>query len=272
MVNYSVFGKALPASGVLVKDLNVKDNANSASWTIEETVAAGDAVFGDRDFTYKQLPEELEGAEYIRTACESKKANTELAEFTAGADAAVYIAIDQRVENEQDALPDWLSDYTKTGETVSSNDAKVSFDLYVKNVSEGETVVLGSNGTSQGVVNYTVFVVSASDEPQPTTEADPQPTEPVTTAPVPDDVTVPERTVFEDGGIVGDANVDGNVNLNDAVAILQNVALSTKYPLTEQGRINADVYERGVWDVSGLDALSIQKYDAGLISLPESRK
>ena len=31
----------------------------------------------------------------------------------------------------------------------------------------------------------------------------------------------------------GDATLDGNVNLNDAVAILQYVALPAKYPLTD---------------------------------------
>lgn len=66
----------------------------------------------------------------------------------------------------------------------------------------------------------------------------------------------------------GDANCDGQVTLNDAVAILQYVALPAKYKLTDLGKIQADV--DGKEGISGTDALSIQKYDAKLIdSLPE---
>ncbi|MBQ8121977.1 MAG: glycoside hydrolase family 11 protein, partial [Ruminococcus sp.] len=68
--------------------------------------------------------------------------------------------------------------------------------------------------------------------------------------------------------IWGDANCNGEVTLNDAVAILQYVALPAKYPLSELGMIQADV--DGKSGISGMDALSIQKYDAKLIKkLPE---
>ncbi len=68
--------------------------------------------------------------------------------------------------------------------------------------------------------------------------------------------------------IWGDANCNGEVTLNDAVAILQYVALPAKYPLSELGMIQADV--DGKVGISGMDALSIQKYDAKLIKkLPE---
>ncbi|MBQ8961397.1 MAG: cellulase family glycosylhydrolase [Ruminococcus sp.] len=63
----------------------------------------------------------------------------------------------------------------------------------------------------------------------------------------------------------GDANNDGTVNLNDAVAILQYAALPAKYPLANAA--NADV--DGTDGVSGLDALVIQMVDAGLIKLSE---
>ncbi|MBQ8961198.1 MAG: 1,4-beta-glucanase [Ruminococcus sp.] len=62
----------------------------------------------------------------------------------------------------------------------------------------------------------------------------------------------------------GDANVDKKVDLNDAVAILQYAALPAKYPLTDQGALNADVVDNGTSGVTGIDALSIQMYDAKL--------
>lgn len=262
VVNYAVFGKAAPVSGRIVKQLEILDNPHASAWSLESSVESGSTVFGDREFTYTEFPAVLEGAEYIKTSCDSKSSTGTLAKFSAAEDAKVYIAIDARVESEQDSLPAWLSEYTKTGDTlVSSND--VTFDLYEKTVSAGDTVMLGDNGTATSVVGYTVFVKSA--ESIPGTTDDPS-TDPDTPA------VVPEGTVFEDGGIVGDANEDNTVTLNDAVAILQFIALSEKYPLTAQGKLNADTYDRGEGSVSGIDALSIQKYDAGLTSLPETRK
>ena len=77
--------------------------------------------------------------------------------------------------------------------------------------------------------------------------------------------TAPEKP---DDVISGDANLDGNVDLNDAVAILQYVALASKYPLEGDALVAADVYDPGS-GVNGSDALAIQMFDAKMIkSLP----
>ena len=53
---------------------------------------------------------------------------------------------------------------------------------------------------------------------------------------------------------------------------MQWLANPEKYPISEQGIKNADVFNRGD-GVTGLDALSIQKYEAkSLTALPESYK
>ncbi|WP_295084020.1 carbohydrate binding domain-containing protein [Ruminococcus sp.] len=68
----------------------------------------------------------------------------------------------------------------------------------------------------------------------------------------------------------GDANCDGNIDMGDAVAIMQALANPNKYKLSEQGAANADVYDAGS-GVTANDANTIQKYLLGLIkSLPES--
>lgn len=68
----------------------------------------------------------------------------------------------------------------------------------------------------------------------------------------------------------GDADLDGNVSINDAVKIMSHVSNSSSYPLTAQALDNADVYSRGD-GISNMDALAIQKYLAEIIkSLPES--
>ena len=61
----------------------------------------------------------------------------------------------------------------------------------------------------------------------------------------------------------GDANCDKEVNMADAVLIMQTIANPDKYQLTEQGEANADADDSG--DISNKDALTIQKYKLGLI-------
>ncbi|MCQ2459251.1 MAG: glycoside hydrolase family 9 protein [Ruminococcus sp.] len=74
--------------------------------------------------------------------------------------------------------------------------------------------------------------------------------------------------------VCGDANCDGNVNMADAVLVMQSLANPNKYGIngtddthiTEQGRMNADVNGEGM---TNSDALDIQKYILHLIeSLP----
>ncbi len=65
----------------------------------------------------------------------------------------------------------------------------------------------------------------------------------------------------------GDANCNGSVKLNDAVLILQHVALPAKYTLTDQGKLNADVVDNGTSGINGKDALAIQMIDAGLLTV-----
>ncbi|MDE5557955.1 MAG: beta-mannosidase [Ruminococcus sp.] len=57
--------------------------------------------------------------------------------------------------------------------------------------------------------------------------------------------------------VLGDANDDGNVNVSDAVLIMQSLSNPDEYKLTEQGRTNADVVNQGD-GVTAMDALAIQ--------------
>ena len=70
--------------------------------------------------------------------------------------------------------------------------------------------------------------------------------------------------------IMGDADLDGDVSINDAVLIMSYVSNSSAVSMSTQALENADVYYRGD-GVSNMDALSIQKYLAQIIGeLPES--
>ena len=65
-------------------------------------------------------------------------------------------------------------------------------------------------------------------------------------------------------GMKGDANVDGSVDIADAVLIMQAISNPEGFKLTEQGIKNADV--NGDGGVSPNDALEIQKFNIGLPS------
>ena len=70
--------------------------------------------------------------------------------------------------------------------------------------------------------------------------------------------------------LYGDANVSGDVDISDAVLIMQSLANPDKYKLNEEGKKNADCYNKGD-GVTNMDALSIQKYMLKLIDkLPET--
>ncbi len=136
-----------------IVDLQVFDTENAADWSVQSNLQEGDLVFGDRDVTYEMIPGFLVGAEYIRTACDSKSFAGDLAAFTAGTDMNAYVCMDDRVN----PTPDWLSGWTDTGEDLF-NSSDVSFSIYQAAFDQGETVTLGSNGQSGGCVNYTVMV------------------------------------------------------------------------------------------------------------------
>lgn len=151
----------LPLNGILIRDLQVLDEKNRENWSIAQDAAVGGKQFGDRDFTFTALPEALQGAEYIRTAVDSKYSAGDMATFYAGADMTVCIAFDSRVEN----MPAWLSDFTKTGMTVTNSDASnVTFEVYARDVSRGGKITLGENGQSAYCVFYSVFVIPQEAE------------------------------------------------------------------------------------------------------------
>ncbi len=86
----------------------------------------------------------------------------------------------------------------------------------------------------------------------------------------------PEVEPFKDGpgpqphvdGIWGDANMSGEVKMNDAVLIMQSVSNSDEYgiggtdknALTSDGAYWGDVYQHNGGDITNMDAVQIQKF------------
>ncbi len=206
-INNFIFGRdAIPLNSKLIKNLVVNDSENSADWSICESFVNGSLIYGDRDFIIANMPSELEGAEYIKTACDSKNYTGTLGTFTAGADIEVYVAIDARVT----PVPEWLSQWEKTSISfVSSND--VTFELYKNNVKKGEIVTLGSNGQSAYCVNYIVLAMIEEEMVKGDVNADGV----FNIA----DVLIMKKYLMGNGTLtdlsVGDLSADKNVNVFD---------------------------------------------------------
>ena len=136
---------------------------------------------------------------------------------------------------------------------------------------ETQTTTTTTVTTTKATTTTTTTKATTTTTKAVTTTAIPTTTTaiPTTTATVATTVTttvkVPDTTTAENVKLFGDSNTDGKISLADAVAILQYTANNTKYPLSEQGLINSDVYNTGD-GVTARDALAIQMYDSGAVT------
>ena len=147
----------------------------------------------------------------------------------------------------------------------------------------GENGFVGSVDFVRMYIGETVAPAENYTEKEEIVPAETTVTEPVTTTSAETTVTTTEETTVttaeettvtteqqNNDVLYGDANTDGKITLADCVAILQYVANKEKYPLSEQGTVNADCYNTGD-GITSRDALSVQKYDSGTVSsLPET--
>lgn len=84
--------------------------------------------------------------------------------------------------------------------------------------------------------------------------------------------TAPAASAASRTPLYGDANCDGQVNIADAVFIVQALTNPDRYSISEEGQDNADVHDRGD-GVTKSDALIIQRYKLGIVEkLPYSYK
>ncbi len=81
-------------------------------------------------------------------------------------------------------------------------------------------------------------------------------------------VDIDDVQIKDDSVLFGDVNLDGKVTISDSVRIMQYVANSQKYDLTDEQKVNADVYNTGD-GVTVNDAAAIESYLSGTVdSLP----
>lgn len=151
-----------PLNGNLIRNLHVDDANNAVNWSIQKNLKTGDAVFGDRNFHFTEMPEKFSGAEWIKTACNSKKYQGNQASFTVSENATVFLGVDSRLET---AKPKWLNSWTKTNDFFKDDgNPVVTYQIYRKDVSKDEIITIGMNGNANSV-NY-FAVVKPYEEPQ----------------------------------------------------------------------------------------------------------
>ena len=140
--------------------------------------------------------------------------------------------------------------------------------LETLDTSKGNTVIL-TKGTKEGDSSYLDSFKILIDVEEHTVEAIPE-ANIKETHDKDKNIDVYTITVKETSAVLyGDANCDGNVDLSDAVLIMQSLSNPSKYKLTEEGKKNADVTGKND-GVTNNDALAIQKLMLKLIDkLPE---
>jgi aryl-phospho-beta-D-glucosidase BglC (GH1 family) len=130
------------------------------------------------------------------------------------------------------------------------------------------TTSVSNTTTKITTTTTTAATTAASTKAVTTVKATASTTVAPTTASV--TVTTAASETGEDDFVYGDANGNGTVEIVDAVKILSYVANSSEYDMDDDAMNRSDVYMRGD-GISNLDALSIQKYCAQVLSsLPES--
>lgn len=147
-----------PITGKLIKSIEVLDTDYYSSWAIDTSLETGDKVFGDRDIeksAFSEVPYKYKDAELVLTPCDSKNSEKQQAELTAAENITVYVGFDSRITE----VPSWVTGWTKETETLKTSNG-ITFEIYSKDIKADETITLGFNGQSSGVVNYIVLAMT----------------------------------------------------------------------------------------------------------------
>jgi len=158
---------ALVGTGEFIDSLALFDPANAASWAIQSNLATQNRLYGDREHTVANIPSAISGAEWVRTAMDTRSRTTPdtLARFRMRRNGTVYIAHEDRVS----PRPAWLAarGFTASGQTMTVNDVSTTpatsraFTIYSRQFSQGNIVALGPN-SSDGTTSSMMYLVAVS--------------------------------------------------------------------------------------------------------------
>lgn len=133
-------------SSLKVRELNVKTGASYD--VVYDGIESGDRVYVDRSYTYKNVPDVLDGATFVRTANDDSSASGTVLQFRTNSPSTVYVALDERA-----STPAWLDEsFERTDHVLHTTD--VPFRLYRKTFPAGTIRLGGNNAPSM----YQVFL------------------------------------------------------------------------------------------------------------------
>ncbi len=163
-----------------------------------------------------------------------------------------------------------------TEETTTTTETETTTTETETTTTETETTTTETETTTTETETTTTETETTTTETETTTtETETTTTETETTTTETETTTTETETTTtetetptteEIESLKGDANGDNAVTIADAVAILQYLANSDEYPLSEQGAKNADVAGGGD-GINTDDALLIQQFDAGVAEI-----
>jgi pectate lyase len=157
-------------NGQMFDSLMVFDVTNAENWNIRNGLKQGDVVFGDRNFSLAEIPQDLQGSEWIQTSMNSRT-NISLdhyASFRAKTNGVLYVAHADRVS----VKPAWLNSYTRTNHNivVQENVSTLrTLTLYEKPFATGDKIFTENNsadGTASSLMYLMIFSDRSIGEPQ----------------------------------------------------------------------------------------------------------
>ena len=150
---------AADSTAAVFQNVEFLDKNNASDWSVQKQFDKQSNLYGDRVIKAGYVPTYLLGAEYLRTADDSKSYSNDLCTFTAGADADIYVAWDSHIGTK----PSWLNEWTELTDTIqTATTLAVTMKLFKKAVTQGDLVTLGSNigGTAPTGSYHNYFVLA----------------------------------------------------------------------------------------------------------------
>lgn len=155
--------KEKPAEDNLITQVSAK----SGNLYKVSKLNSGTNVYTDKNYNITFIPDYLKGASFVQTSMKDKKdvLDTFLTLFIKKA-AIVYIGYDSRAT----ILPSWLSDWTKTGDSIeTSNTERPYLQVYSKLMEYGDIypapLLLGGNLAGHAYGSETNYIVAAVERP-----------------------------------------------------------------------------------------------------------
>jgi pectate lyase len=164
----SAVSEVLLGSGEYIDSLILYDVTNAANWSIQSNLRENVAVFGDREHIISSVSSSLSGAEWIRTAMETRTYTSPaiMAKFKMKKAGTVYIAYEDRITTK----PAWLASggFTAVSQTMTVTETGGTarpFTIYGKACAQGETVILGVNSNNGTTSSMMYLVAVKANEP-----------------------------------------------------------------------------------------------------------